>query len=137
MKVTVIGSGYVGLVTGVCLSELGFHVICVDKDIAKVEQLRLGKSPIYEPGLESLLERNLQDKRLRFESDIALAIDHADVIFIAVGTPPREDGSADLSHVLAVARSIGQHMKKFKLVINKSTVPVGTCLLYTSDAADD
>ena len=126
MKVTVIGSGYVGLVTGVCLSELGFHVICVDKDIAKVEQLRLGKSPIYEPGLESLLERNLQDKRLRFESDIALAIDHADVIFIAVGTPPREDGSADLSHVLAVARSIGQHMKKFKLVINKSTVPVGT-----------
>ncbi|MFM1818186.1 MAG: UDP-glucose 6-dehydrogenase TuaD [Pseudomonadota bacterium] len=126
MKVTVIGSGYVGLVTGVCLSELGFNVVCADKDQHKVDQLRQGRSPIYEPGLEALLARNLQDQRLRFDSDLAFAIDHADVIFIAVGTPPQEDGSADLSHVLSVARSIGQHMRKFKLVINKSTVPVGT-----------
>ena len=127
MKVTVIGAGYVGLVTGVCLAELGFRVVCLDKQEERIRTLQAGDSPIYEPGLNQLILRNLDDRRIEFTTDAAHAIAHGDVIFIAVGTPSQEDGSADLSHVLSVAQLIGQHMQGgFKLVINKSTVPVGT-----------
>jgi UDPglucose 6-dehydrogenase len=126
MRVTVIGSGYVGLVTGACLSDLGFKVVCLDNDEHKTKRLQEGEVPIYEPGLKELLDRNRLDGRIRFTTDVQDAIDHGDVLFIAVGTPPCEDGSADLSHVLAVAAIIGRNMKNFKLIVNKSTVPVGT-----------
>ncbi len=127
MKVTVIGAGYVGLVTATCLADLGFKVVCLDNNAARIAQLRQGISPIHEPGLDALLLRNLADQGLVFSTDAAQAIAHGDVIFIAVGTPPQEDGSADLSHVLAVAQTIGEHLSGgFKVVINKSTVPVGT-----------
>ncbi len=126
MRVTVIGSGYVGLVTGACLSDLGFKVVCLDNDELKTKRLQEGDVPIYEPGLKELLARNRMDGRIRFTTDVQDAIDHGDVLFIAVGTPPTEDGSADLSHVLAVASMIGRNMKDFKLIENKSTVPVGT-----------
>jgi len=126
MRVTVIGSGYVGLVTGACLSDLGFKVVCLDKDEAKVKMLQAGEVPIYEPGLKELLSRNRSDGRIRFTSDAQDAIDHGDILFIAVGTPAQEDGSADLGHVLSVAAMIGCNLKEFKLIVNKSTVPVGT-----------
>lgn len=127
MKVTVIGAGYVGLVTGVCLAELGFRVVCLDRDDARVRTLQAGQCPIYEPGLDALIVRNLDEKRIVFTADAQFAITHGDVIFIAVGTPAQEDGSADLSHVLSVAELIGRYMQgNFKLVVNKSTVPVGT-----------
>lgn len=126
MRVTVIGSGYVGLVTGACLSDLGFKVVCLDNDEQKTKRLQEGDVPIYEPGLKELLARNRMDGRIRFTTDVQDAIDHGDVLFIAVGTPPAEDGSADLTHVLAVAAMIGRNMKNFKLIVNKSTVPVGT-----------
>jgi UDPglucose 6-dehydrogenase len=126
MKITVVGAGYVGLVTAACLAELGFRVQCIDKEAARVQALQDGHCPIYEPGLTPLLQRNQSDGRLLFSTDLVQGIQHGDVIVVAVGTPPQEDGSADLSHVLGVARSIGQHMKSFKLVVNKSTVPVGT-----------
>jgi UDPglucose 6-dehydrogenase len=126
MKVTVIGSGYVGLVAGACLAETGNDVICADRDAAKVAGLDAGRLPIYEPGLEPLVERNMAEGRLRFTTDLPAAIRHGDVVFIAVGTPPGEDGSADLQHVLAVATTIGEHLDRFKVVVTKSTVPVGT-----------
>ena len=126
MKVTIFGTGYVGLVTGTCLAEVGNHVLCMDVDEQKIERLRRGEIPIYEPGLESLVEKNVNDGRLLFTSDVTEAVAYADVIFIAVGTPPDEDGSADLKYVLGVANSIGEHMTGYKLVITKSTVPVGT-----------
>ena len=126
MRVTVIGSGYVGLVTGACLSDLGFKVVCMDKDEEKIRALQEGEVPIFEPGLKELMARNRADGRIRFTSDASEAIDHGDILFIAVGTPPAEDGSADLGHVLSVAATIGRHLKSFKLVVNKSTVPVGT-----------
>lgn len=126
MRVTVIGSGYVGLVTGACLADLGFKVVCMDKDEEKVLSLHEGHLPIYEPGLNEVLSRNRVDGRIRFTSDACEAIEHGDIVFIAVGTPPAEDGSADLVHVLSVANLIGRHLKSFKLVVNKSTVPVGT-----------
>lgn len=126
MRVTVIGSGYVGLVTGACLSDLGFKVVCLDKDDQKIRSLQEGEVPIYEPGLKEVLMRNRADGRIRFTTDACEAIDHGDILFIAVGTPPAEDGSADLAHVLSVAALIGRHIKGFKLVVNKSTVPVGT-----------
>jgi len=126
MKVAVIGTGYVGLVVGACLAETGNDVICADVDEAKIGALNSGHIPIYEPGLEPLVSRNESQGRLRFTTDVAGAIQVADVIFIAVGTPPDEDGSADLSHVLAVARTIGQNMDRPKLIATKSTVPVGT-----------
>jgi len=126
MRVTVIGSGYVGLVTGACLSDLGFKVVCLDKDEDKVKMLQAGEVPIYEPGLKELLARNHADGRIRFTHDAQEAIDHGDILFIAVGTPSQEDGSADLGHVLAVASMIGRNLKDFKLIVNKSTVPVGT-----------
>ncbi|MEK6554076.1 MAG: nucleotide sugar dehydrogenase, partial [Bdellovibrionota bacterium] len=126
MKVTVIGTGYVGLVTGTCLAETGNDVICVDIDEQKVNRLKDGIIPIYEKGLEHLVKSNYESKRLNFTTDFNYGVDKSDIIIIAVGTPPKEDGSADLQHVLAVAKTIGQKMKSYKLVVSKSTVPVGT-----------
>ena len=126
MHVAVIGSGYVGLVAGACLAETGNDVICVDKDAEKIARLQRNEIPIYEPGLEPMVERNQAEGRLTFTTDIGAAIRSAKVIFIAVGTPPGEDGSADLQHVLGVAREIGRHMNEPKVVVTKSTVPVGT-----------
>ncbi|NTW67301.1 MAG: UDP-glucose/GDP-mannose dehydrogenase family protein [Nitrospirae bacterium] len=126
MKISVIGTGYVGLVTGTCLAESGNRVICMDIDERKIEMLNEGKVPIYEPGLEELIKRNAAHARLSFTTDMAFAVRNADIIFIAVGTPPGEDGSADLKYVLDAARKIGRFMNRYKVVVNKSTVPVGT-----------
>ncbi len=126
MRVAIFGTGYVGLVTGACLAEAGHHVVCVDIDQAKVEGLRRGMIPIYEPGLEPLVNANYAAGRLRFSGDAQEAIAHGEFVFIAVGTPPDEDGSADLQYVLAVARTIGRHIDGPTVVVNKSTVPVGT-----------
>jgi len=126
MKVTIFGTGYVGLVTGACLAEMGNHVVCVDIDENKVERLRRGEIPIFEPGLEPIVRRNHANGQLEFTTDAAQAIAHAQIIFIAVGTPPDEDGSADLQYVLSVARSIGRHLDRYAVIVNKSTVPVGT-----------
>ncbi|NOT43928.1 MAG: UDP-glucose/GDP-mannose dehydrogenase family protein [Acidobacteria bacterium] len=126
MRLAVVGTGYVGLVAGACFAETGNDVVCVDKDAAKVRQLQRGKVPIYEPGLTELVGRNRQEKRLAFTTDLAKAVRGASVIFIAVGTPMGEDGSADLQHVLAVAREIGRAMNGYKVIVDKSTVPVGT-----------
>jgi UDPglucose 6-dehydrogenase len=126
MKVTIFGTGYVGLVTGTCLAEMGNHVVCVDVDAGKVERLKVGQIPIYEPGLEPMVIRNHADGRLDFTTDAAPAIAHGEVVFIAVGTPPDEDGSADLQYVLAVANTVGDHIDRYTVVVNKSTVPVGT-----------
>ncbi|MBZ0224121.1 MAG: UDP-glucose/GDP-mannose dehydrogenase family protein [Dokdonella sp.] len=126
MHVTIFGTGYVGLVTGTCLAEVGNHVVCVDIDAVKVAQLQRGEIPIFEPGLAPLVRSNQNNGQLRFTDDAAAALAQAQVVFIAVGTPPDEDGSADLSHVLAVARTIGQGMSRPLVVVNKSTVPVGT-----------
>src|SRR5688572_3642076 len=126
MRVTIFGTGYVGLVTGTCLADVGHDVVCVDIDAAKVEGLNNGVIPIYEPGLEPMVKANHAAGRLGFTTDAAAAIGHGDVIFIAVGTPPDEDGSADLKYVLAVAKTIGQHLARPAVVVNKSTVPVST-----------
>jgi UDPglucose 6-dehydrogenase len=126
MKLAIFGTGYVGLVTGTCLAEVGNHVLCADIDEAKVDGLRRGVIPIYEPGLEDMVLANHRAQRLDFTTDAARAVAHGDLIFIAVGTPPDEDGSADLRHVLAVARTIGRHLTRPAVVVNKSTVPVGT-----------
>ncbi|HEV8598054.1 MAG TPA: UDP-glucose/GDP-mannose dehydrogenase family protein [Gemmatimonadales bacterium] len=126
MKIAVIGSGYVGLVAGACLAETGNEVICADVDARKISRLQRNDIPIYEPGLEPLIRRNQAEGRLRFTTDLPAAVEHGRVIFIAVGTPPGEDGTADLQHVLEVARTIGQHMSGPKVVVTKSTVPVGT-----------
>ncbi len=126
MNITVVGSGYVGLVVGACLAETGNTVICADVDVAKIDGLKRNILPIYEPGLDSYVDRNQKHGRLTFTTDIALAIGSADVVFIAVGTPPDEDGSADLRHVIAVAEQIGRHMRRELVVVTKSTVPVGT-----------
>ncbi|HYW72486.1 MAG TPA: UDP-glucose/GDP-mannose dehydrogenase family protein [Pyrinomonadaceae bacterium] len=126
MHIAVIGSGYVGLVTGACFAEFGVDVICVDIAVDKIERLKTGESPIYEPGLDQLLKKNLQAGRLKFTTDIASAIKQSLVIFIAVGTPPQADGSADLSFVENAARSVAEHMDSYKVIATKSTVPVGT-----------
>ena len=126
MRVCIFGTGYVGLVSGTCLAEVGHDVVCVDVDAAKVEGLQNGIIPIYEPGLTPMVKANHASGRLRFTTDAAAGVAHGDVIFIAVGTPPDEDGSADLQYVLTVARSIGQHLRKPAVVVDKSTVPVGT-----------
>ncbi|HET7223687.1 MAG TPA: UDP-glucose/GDP-mannose dehydrogenase family protein [Rhodanobacteraceae bacterium] len=126
MKVTIFGTGYVGLVTGTCLAEMGNHVLCVDVDADKIARLERGEIPIFEPGLEPLVKRNHEAGRLAFTTDPKAAVAYGDTIFIAVGTPPDEDGSADLSYVLAVARSIGEHISGYVVVVDKSTVPVGT-----------
>jgi UDPglucose 6-dehydrogenase len=126
MRLTIFGSGYVGLVTGACFAEAGNHVLCVDVDERKVEMLKRGESPIYEPGLDELLKKNLAAGRLSFTTSAEEGVKHGLFQFIAVGTPPDEDGSADLKYVLAVAESIGQHLSDYRIVVNKSTVPVGT-----------
>jgi UDPglucose 6-dehydrogenase len=126
MKIAVVGTGYVGLVTGTCFAESGVTVTCIDKDTAKISRLNEGKVPIYEPGLEDMMRRNMEKKRLFFTSDLKKGIDGAEVIFIAVGTPPGEDGRADLRHVIDVAEEIGNSIKIHTLVVTKSTVPVGT-----------
>jgi UDPglucose 6-dehydrogenase len=126
MHVAIFGTGYVGLVTGTCLAEVGNHITCVDVDHQKISSLNQGIIPIYEPGLESLVNANRIAKRIVFTTDALAAIAQADIIFIAVGTPPDEDGSADLRHVLAVADTIGAHLKRYAVIVNKSTVPVGT-----------
>ena len=126
MKVTIFGTGYVGLVTGTCLAEVGNDVLCVDIDQSKIDMLNNGGIPIFEPGLEPLVQRNREQGRLRFTTDIQQGVEHGLFQFIAVGTPPDEDGSADLQYVLSVAESIGEHMNDYRIIIDKSTVPVGT-----------
>ena len=126
MKIGVVGTGYVGLVQGVILSEFGLEVTCVDTNIEKIEMLKNGGVPIYEPGLEPLLKKNIEAGRLQFTSEIKEAVETSEVLFIAVGTPPADDGSADLRYVLEVANSIGEHMNGYRVVVDKSTVPVGT-----------
>lgn len=137
MKVTVVGSGYVGLVTGACLAELGNQVFCLDLDQKKIDLLNSGGVPIYEPGLEEMIARNRAAGRIQFSSDIKAAVAHGDIQYIAVGTPPDEDGSADLQYVLAAARNIGRYMSNFKVVIDKSTVPVGTADKVKAAIADE
>lgn len=126
MNVTIVGTGYVGLVTGACLAELGNNVFCLDVDRNKIDLLNAGGIPIHEPGLEEILQRNVEEGRLTFSCDAAASVAFADLQFIAVGTPPDEDGSADLKYVLAAARAVGRHMDNFKVIVDKSTVPVGT-----------
>ena len=126
MKVTIFGTGYVGLVTGACLAEMGNHVLCVDIDAAKVERLKQGDVPIYEPGLEAIVQRNHAEGRLDFTTAPEAAIAHGELIFVAVGTPPDEDGSADLKYVQEVAHTIGRYLNRYAVIVNKSTVPVGT-----------
>ena len=126
MKIAVVGTGYVGLVAGACLAENGNEVICVDKDQAKIETLWAGRMPIYEPGLEEMVKRNTAEKRLTFTTNLPEAVQASEIVFIAVGTPMGEDGSADLQHVLAVAHEIGKSINKYTVVVDKSTVPVGT-----------
>ena len=126
MKIAVVGTGYVGLVVGACLAENGNTVVCVDKDAQKIATLEAGRMPIYEPGLEEIVRRNHMLERLSFSTDLAAAVGASEIIFIAVGTPQGEDGSADLQHVLAVARDVGRAMNKYTVIVDKSTVPVGT-----------
>lgn len=126
MKIAIVGTGYVGLVTGTCFAEMGTEVFCVDVNTEKIENLKKGIIPIYEPGLEDLVHRNQQAGRLHFTTDLTECLDEVEVLFSAVGTPPDEDGSADLKYVLEVARTVGRHIKKHILVVTKSTVPVGT-----------
>jgi UDPglucose 6-dehydrogenase len=126
MRVTIFGTGYVGLVTGACLAEVGNDVVCVDVDAAKIARLEAGEIPIFEPGLAELVADNRATGRLQFTTDPVTSIAHAQMLFIAVGTPPDEDGSADLSHVLTVAKTIGTHLDRYSIIVNKSTVPVGT-----------
>lgn len=135
MKLAVIGSGYVGLTSGTCFAEMGSTVICVDKDQAKIGLLNSGKIPIHEPGLDEMVKRCVEAKRLSFTTDLEYAVQQSRIIFIAVGTPPGEDGSADLQYVLAAAREIAQYMNADKIVVNKSTVPVGTGDLVTQEIA--
>jgi UDPglucose 6-dehydrogenase len=132
MKITIVGSGYVGLVTGACFSEVGIDVTCVDVDTKKIENLNKGIIPIYEPGLEEMISRNMAKGRLQFTTKIADAVKGSDVIFISVGTPPDEDGSADLKYVIQVARDCGKYMDDYTLVVTKSTVPVGTSMKVKS-----
>lgn len=126
MNIAIVGTGYVGLVSGTCFAEMGAHVTCVDVDAQKIEKLKNGIMPIYEPGLEELVKRNAEVGRLKFTTDLTEVLDDVEVVFSAVGTPPDEDGSADLKYVLAVARQFGQHINKYTILVTKSTVPVGT-----------
>jgi UDPglucose 6-dehydrogenase len=129
MKITIVGTGYVGLVTGACFAEVGIDVTCVDIDQTKIENLKKGVIPIYEPGLQEIVERNMTKGRLHFTTCLADTLKDCEVVFSAVGTPPDDDGSADLSHVISVAREVGQHMRDYLLIVTKSTVPVGTAKL--------
>ncbi|MDX5403979.1 MAG: nucleotide sugar dehydrogenase, partial [Bacteroidota bacterium] len=135
MKIVVVGTGYVGLVTGACLADVGHDVTCIDVNVEKIENLKKGILPIYEPGLDDIVERNTKKKRLHFSTNLPEAIKGAEVAFIAVGTPPGEDGSADLQYVLAVAREIGENMNDYGVVVTKSTVPVGTAQKVRAEIA--
>ncbi len=135
MKLAIVGTGYVGLVSGTCFSDLGHDVLCVDIDQKKIDTLNQGHIPIYEPGLEEMVHTNVEQGRLQFTTDIRRAVEESLVIFVAVGTPPMEDGTADLQYVLNVARSIGQHMNGYKIIVDKSTVPVGTAEKVRAAAA--
>ena len=126
MNIAIVGTGYVGLVSGTCFSEMGINVTCVDVDEKKIKSLKQGIVPIYEPGLETLVHKNARSGRLHFTTRLEDVLDEVDIVFTAVGTPPDEDGSADLKYVLAVARTIGQHLNHYVVVVTKSTVPVGT-----------
>ncbi|MFT3665085.1 UDP-glucose dehydrogenase family protein [Piscinibacter sp.] len=137
MKITIIGTGYVGLVSGACLADVGNDVLCLDLDEKKISTLESGGIPIHEPGLDAIVERNVRAGRLHFTTDVKKAVDFGTLQFIAVGTPPDEDGSADLKYVLAAARNIGRHMTEYKLVIDKSTVPVGTADKVRAALADE
>jgi len=137
VKITMVGTGYVGLVTGACLADTGNEVLCLDLDERKIATLQDGRIPIYEPGLEAIVRRNAAAGRLRFTTDVAGSVDHGTMQFIAVGTPPEEDGSADLRHVVAAARSIGRHMKAYRVIVDKSTVPVGTADLVRDTIAGE
>jgi UDPglucose 6-dehydrogenase len=137
MKITIIGTGYVGLVSGACLAELGNDVMCLDVDAAKIACLKRGEIPIYEPGLEPLVKRNVEAGRLHFTTDLAQSVAHGQIQFIAVGTPPDEDGSADLQYVIAAARAIGRHMDDYRVVVDKSTVPVGTAAKVRAAIAEE
>ena len=137
MNIAVVGTGYVGLVSGTCFAEMGVNVTCVDVDEAKVESLKNGQIPIYEPGLDDLVKRNVAEGRLHFTTDLAQCIDDVDIVFSAVGTPPDEDGSADLRYVLEVARTFGKNIKKYTLLVTKSTVPVGTAAKVKTAIAEE
>ena len=137
MNIAVVGVGYVGLVTGTCFAEMGNNVFCVDVDEQKIRQLETGVIPIYEPGLEEMVSRNTKAGRLHFTTDLTTILNEVEVIFSAVGTPPDEDGSADLNYVLQVARTVGQHMQKYLLIVTKSTVPVGTAALVKQTIAEE
>ena len=126
MNIAIVGTGYVGLVSGTCFAEMGVHVTCVDVNEEKINALIGGQIPIYEPGLDEMVLRNHREGRLHFTTDLTSVLDDVDIVFSAVGTPPDEDGSADLQYVLAVARQFGQHIKKYTVLVTKSTVPVGT-----------
>lgn len=136
MKISVVGTGYVGLVTGTCFAETGNEVVCVDIDHAKVERMRQGEVPIFEPGLELLFERNTRQGRLKFTTNLAEAVEHAEIIFLALPTPPGEDGSADLSYILQVAKDLSTLITKYTVVVDKSTVPVGTSERVTAALAE-
>ncbi|MDZ7636057.1 MAG: UDP-glucose/GDP-mannose dehydrogenase family protein [Bacteroidales bacterium] len=129
MNISIIGTGYVGLVSGACFAELGAIVYCIDTNTDKIDKLNKGIIPIYEPGLDDLVQRNIKAGRLRFSTDLTESLNDVEILFIAVGTPPGEDGSADMSHVLSVASEIGKHLEKYLLVVTKSTVPVGSSRL--------
>lgn len=137
MKITIVGTGYVGLVTGTCFASVGIQTTCVDIDQAKIEKLKNGIIPIYEPGLEDLVVKNVQENRLKFSTDLSACLEGTEVVFIAVGTPPDEDGSADLKYVLQVAREVGKHMNDYLIVVTKSTVPVGTAKKVSAAIADE
>lgn len=126
MNIAIVGTGYVGLVSGTCFAEMGATVTCVDVDANKISKLNNGEMPIYEPGLEELVKRNVEYGRLMFTTDLPSVLDNVEVVFSAVGTPPDEDGSADLKYVLAVAKQFGQNINKYTILVTKSTVPVGT-----------
>jgi UDPglucose 6-dehydrogenase len=137
MKVTIVGTGYVGLVSGACFAEVGIDVTCVDIDESKINSLKNGIIPIYEPGLEEIVERNVAKGRLHFTTNLAETLDGCEVVFSAVGTPPDEDGSADLSYVIGVAKEVGRHMNDYLLIVTKSTVPVGTAKLVKQAIAEE
>jgi len=137
MKITIVGTGYVGLVTGACFAEVGIDVTCVDIDVKKIENLKNGIIPIYEPGLEEIVHRGIEKNRLHFTTDLASTIEGCEVIFSAVGTPPDEDGSADLQYVIDVAREVGKNMNDYILIVTKSTVPVGTAKLVENAIKDE
>ena len=126
MNIAIVGTGYVGLVSGTCFAEMGANVTCVDVDVNKINKLKNGEMPIYEPGLKELVERNVAYKRLHFTTDLTEVLDDVEVVFSAVGTPPDEDGSADLKYVLSVAKQFGRNINKYTILVTKSTVPVGT-----------